>query len=117
MQTKIYRQSGFTLVEIMIVVGILGLLIAIALPNFLKARTTAQRNACIANLRQISGAIDEWALESRKTSSDTYNLRAIRVYLKGSRMPRCPAGGRYVPGATVADPAACSLSASQGHSI
>ena len=58
MQTKTNRKSAFTLVEIMIVVAIIGLLAAIAIPNFVKARTTAQTNACIANLKQIQGAIE-----------------------------------------------------------
>jgi len=50
----------------MIVVAIIGLLAAIAIPNFVRARTTAQQNACIANLKQIKGAIEQWALENKK---------------------------------------------------
>ena len=86
--------AGFTLVEIMIVVAIIGLLAAVAIPNFVKARTTAQRNACIRNLQQIDGAKERWALEYRKGRTDAIVASEINEYIKGGA-PECPAGGEY----------------------
>ena len=109
------RKSGFTLVEIMIVVAIIGLLAAIAIPNFVKARTTAQKNACIANLKQIDGAVQQWALEQKKVSSDTVATSDITSFLKGGTIPACPAGGTYAVTAVSANPT-CTKS-SDGHSL
>src|SRR6188768_2701929 len=69
MQITTHRRSGFTLVEIMIVVAIIGLLAAIAILNFMRARTKSQQNACVNNLRQVDGAIQQWALETKQTST------------------------------------------------
>src|SRR4051812_31389043 len=88
---KTNRNSGFTLVEIMIVVAIIGLLAAIAIPNFIKARKTAQMNACINNLRQIDGAVQQWALENKKGAGAGVAFTDISGYLKNSVI--CPAGG------------------------
>jgi prepilin-type N-terminal cleavage/methylation domain-containing protein len=87
------KKSGFTLVEIMIVVAIIGLLAAIAIPNFVKARATSQQNACINNLRLIDSAKQQWALEQKKQGTDSPQGTDLQPYLgRGSNgeLPSCP---------------------------
>ncbi|MGD1088864.1 MAG: prepilin-type N-terminal cleavage/methylation domain-containing protein [Verrucomicrobiota bacterium] len=81
MKTKTSRMAGFTLVEIMIVVAIIGLLAAIAIPNFLRARSTSQMNACINNLRQIDAAKQQWALEYGKSAGTTPTSTSLTPFL------------------------------------
>src|SRR2546426_10870649 len=115
MKIRTSRKSGFTLVEIMIVVAISGLLAAIAIPNFVKARTTSQANACINNLRQYDGAVQQYALENKQASTATYTLSLLKPYIKltsSTTLPGCPANGTYSPGASVTNVPTCSLSGS-----
>ena len=98
--------------EIMIVVAIIGLLAAIAIPNFVKARNTAQATGCINNLRQIDGAKQTWALEKGMGPDASPDAAALLPYIKADRnnnIPGCPAGGVYTYG-TVGTLPTCSLS-------
>src|SRR5438874_9262010 len=117
MKRNTSRKSVFTLVEIMIVVAIIGLLAAIAIPNFVRARTTSQQNACINNLRQLDGAVQQYALENKLSSSSTYTLANLYPYIKltsTGALPGCPAGGSYSPGASVTNVPTCNIS---GHAL
>lgn len=91
---RLRRGEGFTLVEIMIVVAIIGLLASIAIPNFIKARASARKNVCINNLRQIESAKDQWAIENNKSTSDTPVATDLDAYIKGGTAKLiCPEGG------------------------
>lgn len=86
--------KGFTLVEIMIVVLIIGLLLAIAIPNLLKARENANRKSCMSNLRQLLHAKQMYAMEHNSVLTYTVQWDDVNPYLLHTS-PKCPSGGTY----------------------
>ena len=83
MRIKTGRYGGFTLVEIMIVLAVIGLLLTIAIPNFLKSRDASQLTVVYNNLHAIETAKDQWALENKKGTGVTIVLQDLSDYIKG----------------------------------
>jgi prepilin-type N-terminal cleavage/methylation domain-containing protein len=112
-------KKGFTLVEIMIVVAIIGILIAIAIPGFLRARENSRGQACQENLTKIDGAKEQWALEFKhsndtaldETFLDDLNIFGANGYVK--KKPKCPSSGTYTVSNIGTDPS-CSIGSSMG---
>jgi competence protein ComGC len=71
------------------------MVLAIAIPNFVKARETVQMNVCLSNLRQIDAAKQQWALDNKKQATDIPTESDLAPYLKGVATLKCPAGGTY----------------------
>jgi len=115
-----YARKGFTLVEIMIVVAIIGIIIAIAVPAFLRARENSRGQACQENLSKIDGAKEQYALEFKLSNGGTVTMAQLidppgatagqkQGYLKAQ--PACPSGGTYSVNAIGTNPT-CSIGSS-----
>ena len=111
-------RAGFTLVEIMIVVLIIGILLAIAIPNFVQARESSRAKACVANLKQIDSAKQQYMMDKNvstftsvtgtNATTDTYG-GLVTQYVRSA--PLCPAGGTYTTGDAGTAPS-CDLATS-----
>ncbi|MFM1770527.1 MAG: hypothetical protein RJA22_3056 [Verrucomicrobiota bacterium] len=113
-------QRGFTLVEVMIVCGIIGMVAAIGIPNFIRYREASRRSVCIANLKQVQDAKTQWAFEKSKGPQDIpveSELIGLDNYLKVK--PACPGGGAdYLTTiGTVNQRATCTLGNIEGHTL
>jgi prepilin-type N-terminal cleavage/methylation domain-containing protein len=110
-------KRAFTLIEIMIVVLIIGILLAIAVPNFVRAREASRAKACTANLKQIDSASEQWAMDTRAAAGATGPGSAtgaplVPDYIKTA--PVCPSGGTYAAPATVGAQPSCSIGGTAG---
>jgi prepilin-type N-terminal cleavage/methylation domain-containing protein len=110
------KNQGFTLVEIMIVVAIIGLLAAIAIPSFVKARNTSQQNACINNLRIVDAGKEQAAMANRLTDGNTIATGAVNSYVKGNATPVCGGGGTYTYGVVGSQPT-CNITTPTAHDL
>lgn len=100
--------AGLTLIETLIVIGIIGVIIAIVIPAIARSRAATQRKTCILNLRAIDAAKEQFAIEKRKLQGATVRASDITPYMRGNQMPVCKGGGTYSIQRVGRDPR-CSL--------
>jgi type II secretory pathway pseudopilin PulG len=95
-------------------VGLVAIVAAAVLPNYIRARNTPASNACVSNLRCIDGATEQWALDNGKTTNDYPAWEDVRPYVsRDGRIPVCPQGGKYTLG-RLGKPTTCSY---RGHTM
>ncbi len=108
-------RTGFTLVEIMIVVVMIGMLASMTFPFYEKARLSAQKSTCINNLRQIENAKEQWAIAAKVNNGEPSDTEQINRYIQNPP-ESCPGGGTYLYGPVGVNPT-CSLGPARGHTL
>jgi prepilin-type N-terminal cleavage/methylation domain-containing protein len=111
------QKKGFTLIEIMIVMAVIGLLSAMAVPDFQQARATTQQNACLNNIKKIDIAKDQYALDNNISTGMTPSDSALDPYMKGGIQiaKKCPSEGDIFINAIGSDPT-CTIHSSSSSS-
>jgi prepilin-type N-terminal cleavage/methylation domain-containing protein len=107
LRTLRHDEKGFTLIEIMIVVLIIGILLAIAIPNFITARQTSQKKSCLSNLKQIDAAKEQWAMDGNTGTPAWTDIMGTDKYMKGDPAAPCTCptdGSSYTVNAIGTDP-------------
>lgn len=112
--------NGFTLVEIMIVVAIISIALAIAIPNFFRMSSISKKTVCVNNLRNITAAIEQWAIDNDISPGTNISGQQEGLiydnYLRAGK-PRCPSGGDYVVSTLGANPQVQCTYEGEGHRI
>lgn len=112
-------RRGYTLVEIMIVVAVIAILMSVAIPNYLKSGKAASRNTCILNLRQIDGAMEQWAMDNNISEGSVPSPSqedSIYNYIDGGK-PVCPSSGEYTLHAVNSRPQVTCSREDEGHKL
>lgn len=113
------KRRGITLLEVMIISLIIGILVAIAVPNFVTARENSRRKTCIANLRVLDGAKEQWAMETRASAGSNVQMSDLTTggFLRGNATgPKCPIGGTYTL-RTIGETPTCSYGAAPNNHV
>lgn len=116
----IKSRSGFTLVEIVIVVAIIAIALSIAIPNYIAISQTTKRTVCINNLKKIIGSVEQYAMENNVDAgtklSPSQEDEVYSKYLRGG-VPTCPSGGQYTIETIGSNPQVRCTKEDDGHAL